>query len=152
MKIPSYSASELISKTIGEQYGVNKVVKDKTKNQYALINAVNEKLISVGNIILSGHFCIFDKDNNVVDLPEFVYEGLHIKAIILLEADIDINNKNLSQRDNRLFPIDVIKTLINREKAYALRVSSKMSIPIHIYKMNFSDSDIKQVLNFIYML
>lgn len=149
LKMPTYSASDLIFEAVGEQYGVNKAVSDKTKNQYALIDAVKEKLQIDDSIILSGHFCIFDHKNNIEILPEFVFKGLHIKAIILLETNIDVVIENLVRRDSRSYPLAAIKALIENEKAYALSISNKLNIPIYIHKMNFYNSDVEMILDFI---
>jgi adenylate kinase len=114
-----------------------------------LIDVVNQKLQTVDNIILSGHFCIFDKENNVEHLPEFVFVALHIKAIILLESNMDVVSENLISRDSRPYPLAAIKTLIECEKSYALKISNKLNIPIYIHKMNFCSSDVEMVLDFI---
>lgn len=42
MGLPHYSASDLITKRIGEKYGENKVVSNVDNNQINLINAVKK--------------------------------------------------------------------------------------------------------------
>lgn len=59
LSIPSFSSSELISKHNGEEYGVNKFVEDKDKNQLILIKAVNEILEAKPKFLLNGHFLYF---------------------------------------------------------------------------------------------
>ena len=89
LSIPFYSAGDLISEINGEKYGSNKVVSDKKGNQDILIEAVNHKLKSEPSIILAGHFCIFDCQNHVERLPEYVFDKLNIKSILLLEASVE---------------------------------------------------------------
>ena len=66
--IPTFSAGDLISNVNGEQYGANKVVKNKEENQDILAVEVNRILAHYDTILLAGHFCIFDKYDNVVKL------------------------------------------------------------------------------------
>ena len=87
LNIPFFSSSDLISEKNGEEYGANKSVKNKESNQYLLIKALEEKMKCFPKILLAGHFCIFDGNNNIDLLPEFVYKELHLSKIILLEAD-----------------------------------------------------------------
>lgn len=63
MNIPFYSAGDLISHINGEEYGANKAVADKNKNQDILVEEVNALLIHQPQIILAGHFCIFNTEN-----------------------------------------------------------------------------------------
>lgn len=86
LHIPAFSASDLISSFNGEQYGANKTVSDKNNNQVLLSERVHQLSKEYGNIILAGHFCIFNTNNEVDILPESVYPTLNISQIILLEA------------------------------------------------------------------
>lgn len=85
--VPTYSAGDLISRINGELYGTNKAVQDKNKNQEILTHEVKRCLKQHPTILLAGHFCIFDKHNNVEVLPENVFESLCLECILLLEAD-----------------------------------------------------------------
>jgi len=64
LSIPAFSAGDLISETIGEQYGANKAVADKNNNQLVLANRVQELNYKYGCILLAGHFCIFNVNVN----------------------------------------------------------------------------------------
>lgn len=86
LKIPDFSAGDLISAVNGETYGANKVVRDKDANQNILASQVKQLLKSTPNIILAGHFCIFDINGNVDTLPSRVFYDLEIETILLLEA------------------------------------------------------------------
>ena len=54
LKIPSYSASDLISKQNKESYGKNKYVKDSNLNQNILVEQVSQ--IKDEIFIVNGHF------------------------------------------------------------------------------------------------
>ena len=64
LKIPAYSAGDLISSVNGERYGANKAVTDKISNQVILSMQVQKLLEVTPQILLAGHFCIFDKNKN----------------------------------------------------------------------------------------
>lgn len=73
LNIPAFSAGDLISEINGETYGKNKVVKNKIANQNILISAVEKKLSLYPTFLLAGHFCIFDKSDEVEILPWNLY-------------------------------------------------------------------------------
>lgn len=76
LRIPAYSAGDLISNINGEQYGANKAVQDKDANQDILAAEVKNILEQCPAILLAGHFCIFDKLNRVEKLPHSIFEKI----------------------------------------------------------------------------
>lgn len=145
LNIPAFSAGDLISEINGETYGKNKVVKNKIANQNILISAVEKKLSLYPTFLLAGHFCIFDKSDEVEILPEFIYEEMPIVKIILLETDFDRILRNIKSRDDKSYNLDSIKNIIRLEREQAEKISSQLNIPLHIHKMDFAESDIKQI-------
>lgn len=101
LKIPAYSAGDLISSVNGERYGANKAVTDKISNQVILSMQVQKLLEVTPQILLAGHFCIFDKNNGVDYLPEIIFSDLNIERILLLEAPVSTILRNLSLRDKK---------------------------------------------------
>ena len=79
--IEFFSASDIISQVNGEKYGKNKLVKNEKRNQEILISKI-KKLKDVEKILLNGHFCIFDNNNYVIQLPIDTYSALDIDLII----------------------------------------------------------------------
>lgn len=149
LNIPAFSAGDLISEINGETYGKNKVVKNKIANQNILISAVEKKLSLYPTFLLAGHFCIFDKSDEVEILPEFIYEEMPIVKIILLETDFDRILRNIKSRDDKSYNLDSIKNIIRLEREQAEKISSQLNIPLHIDKMDFAESDIKQISTII---
>lgn len=147
--IPFYSAGDLISELNGEIYIGNKYVKDKDANQYVLINAVEKKLQISKNLILAGHFCIFNKNNEIDLLPLFVFERLHFDRIILLESTKEKILSNISQRDRKTYSTGSITSLIKKENKQAKIISDRLNIPLYIHLMKFDSSDIDNVLKFL---
>lgn len=145
LNIPSYSSGDLISEINGEIYGANKVVKDKTANQNILISAVKRKLSLNPVFMLAGHFCIFNKSGEVEFLPEFVYKEMPISKLILLEAEIDTIINNIRSRDNKLYNLDAIKSLVLTERKQAEMISGQLNLPLYIHKMNFDQTDVDEI-------
>lgn len=139
--IPAFSAGDLISEVNGETYGKNKVVKNVNSNQEILITAVDTKLKEYPHLLLAGHFCIVDKNNKVELLPEYVFSKLHLKRIILLEADSLRIAENVNRRDQRVYPVQTLEQLIDCEHKQAQRVAQKLKIPLTIHNMRFGSSD-----------
>ena len=148
ISIPFYSTGDLISEVNGETYGANKAVNDKNRNQSILIDAVNYKLQSVPSIILAGHFCIFDRNNHVEFLPEYVFGALQIQHILLLETSVERTLENLQSRDSKKYELSDILALQNSERSQAFKIADRLGIPIRLLKMRFDLSDINEVLPF----
>lgn len=145
-KIPFYSASDLITDINGEKYGANKSVSDKDINQKILIESVKQKLSQNNCILLTGHFCILDKKNQIEYLPEFVFPELSISKIILLEADRQKIIHNLSSRDNKSYTPELIDTLLKAESSQAFKVSQDLGIPLIVHNMHFDDRNVQEIM------
>ena len=81
LKIPDFSAGDLISAVNGETYGANKVVRDKDANQNILASQVKQLLKSTPSIILAGNFCMRDKkeyfESQILLLQKAEHEKAH---------------------------------------------------------------------------
>lgn len=149
LNIPFYSAGDLISKKNGERYGANKAVADKEKNQNILVEEVENLLTLHPQIILAGHFCIFNKANIVEQIPEEVFFNLHIEKILLLEADEAIVQSNLRKRDNRKYSITELAALKAAEQDTAFSIARKLSCKLFIHNMMFADSDSESCMSLL---
>lgn len=149
LRIPAFSAGDLISAINGEQYGANKAVTDKNNNQVLLAERVRELNYKNGQIILAGHFCIFNADNGVELLPESVYSALDITRIVLLESDIQTVIANLHRRDGKDYLEESVSMLIERERQQSMRISKQLKCPLNIYKMTFTNRDLDYVASLL---
>lgn len=139
--LPAFSAGDLISEKNGELYGANKLVSDKDSNQQILIQCVADRLKTHPKIILAGHFCIASKDGGIEQLPDYVFDGIALEKIILLEASPNKVVSNLNKRDSKDYSIDFIKKMLHKERFAADVTSKRLQIPLVIYKMTFSELD-----------
>lgn len=149
LNIQCYSASDLISARSGEFYGTNKVVRNAEFNQNILLDSVANIMLVHKSILLTGHFCIFNKLMEVELLPEFVFETLPLRKIVLLEADDSIVLTHLKNRDNKQYLLEQISHLRESEKEQALKVANKFSVPLLVHKMVYSNDDMESVKDFI---
>ncbi len=139
--IPAFSAGDLISAINGEKYGLNKAVADKDNNQVLLAERVQKLNQKYKQIILAGHFCIFNSDNGVEVLPESVYSALNISRIILLEADVQKILEHLHCRDGKDYPAGSVSALLIKERKQSERIVKKLDCSLDIYKMTFTEED-----------
>lgn len=145
-----YSASELIIKRNNEKYDQNKSVQNSINNQILLIEETNKLLEKNERIIISGHFCIFDKNLSVNILPTIFFDTVNIRQIILLKANTIRILANLKQRDNKNYTESTIKTLQDEEIKQATIVSLKKQIPFVIYDMLYNEEDVNNVIKLIH--
>ncbi|MEG0835768.1 MAG: ATP-binding protein [Christensenellaceae bacterium] len=150
VRIPAFSAGDLISTINGERYGANKAVVDKDGNQILLAKRVRELHHEHGEIILAGHFCIFDTANRVEVLPESVYSALNITRIILLETDVQTIIAHLRRRDKKNYLEENISTLIEREHEQSEKISKQLKCPFDTCKMTFTDKDLDYVASLLF--
>jgi len=149
LKIPFYSAGDLISEVNGETYGSNKLVKNKNRNQNILIDAVNNKLKNDNTFLLAGHFCIFDNNHQVDYIPVDVFRFLHIKGIVLLESDLQVIVSNLTHRDNTIYSADSMCLLKQSEREQAYNVASILDVPLIVHEMKYTEADIEEISSFL---
>ena len=149
MKIPDFSAGDIISAVNGENYGANKVVTDKNANQNILAIQVKQLLKTTPNIILAGHFCIFDSNGNVDYLPNSVFYDLEIKKILLLEAPISQIVKNLSRRDRKEYSEKQIQLLQKAEAQKANEIAKNINCKLYVHHMLFNETDVSNCLSYL---
>lgn len=149
LKIPDFSAGDLISVVNGESYGANKVVSDKDANQNILALQVRQLLKTNPNIILVGHFCIFNANGNVDYLPNSVFYDLGIEAILLLEAPISKIVRNLSIRDKKDYSEKQILLLQKAEAQKAKEIAKSINCKFFIHHMLFDETDVSSCLSYL---
>jgi Archaeal adenylate kinase len=141
LSIPAFSSGDLISSVNGEQYGANKVVSDKNKNQDILVVEVNKKLRMYHDIILAGHFCILNINGAVDYIAKSVYKNLCVDGIILLEAPTDQILTNLAARDHKNYNYRQISKLQDAERIMAQKVTNIIESKLYIHNMHFNATD-----------
>ncbi len=141
LNIPSFSAGDLISKINGEDYKQSKAVKDAVYNQEVLVAEVELKLKKHPIILLAGHFCIFNEQNHVEVLPYGVFEKLHIKQILLLDADTNQIISNLLSRDKKFYDYEQVVCLQKEEQTVARHIANLIECPLDVHYMSYDAND-----------
>lgn len=149
LKIPDFSAGDLISAVNGETYEANKAVRDKDANQNILASQVTQLLKLTPSIILAGHFCIFDINGNVDTLPSSVFYGLEIETILLLEASSSQIIKNLWMRDKKGYSESQILLLQKAEHEKAHEIAANINCNLYVHHMLFDETDITRCISYI---
>lgn len=147
--IPNFSAGDLISAQNGEQYGANKLVIDKEKNQDILALCVADLLRTSKRILLAGHFCIVNENGQVDLLPSGIFDKLQIERIILLEANPLIIQSHLAGRDNKNYSTDLIRSMYVVEHDAAQDIAYRLSVPLLVHQMSYSEVDVQELMAFI---
>lgn len=143
--IPFHSAGDLISHVNGEQYGANKSVANKNMNQTILIDAVAQLLRGADRILLAGHFYIINKEGELDKLPNCVFDKLEIEKIILIEAEYYSIISNLIDRDKKEYSVKLIQDLMLQEHQAAILTAERLSCPLVIHYMKYSNEDVLEV-------
>ena len=144
LKIPSYSASDLISKQNKESYGKNKYVKDSNLNQNILVEQVSQ--IKDEIFIVKGHFCLKAPNNNIILLDKDIFKQLSLEAIVLIESSSELILQNLYNRDQKKYNNEFIDKLLLSEKNQAIYVSKTYNVPLYFYRMKYDGEDLKKIL------
>jgi adenylate kinase len=143
---PHYSSSDLIAKQKRELLGPDKRVADTKGNQDYLFDALESLKNNDNKYLLDGHFCLLNKDGNIVKLPIDTFSKLSPSALVILTDSSKAIAQRLYDRDNQNYSIDLLDQFQNEELNYANQISSKQNIPIYICK---NGEPIESLISFI---
>ncbi|WP_444943431.1 ATP-binding protein [Microbulbifer sp. ZKSA006] len=146
--LPHYSASELIQRIRSGTYSSKKVSQNVGKNQNFLITAINE-LVSEQTIILDGHFCLFNKDEEIERIPTQTFMDLSPCAVILMHDEISSVMRRIENRDNTKHSTERFAALQSEEILYGKKITEKLNIPLLIFNFNDDESEIHNLINTI---
>lgn len=137
LSIPCFQASELIAEHNGEHYGITKHVKDVRNNQDILAEVVADLRAQHSAFLLTGHFAIFNKMHNVVEIPQEVFGQLGLSAIVLLETTTEKVIQHIRARDGKDYTTAEIDALARTERRLAKQAAERNGIPLYIRLMDF---------------
>ncbi|WP_024833859.1 ATP-binding protein [Ruminiclostridium josui] len=123
-----YSASELIRIFQKDQTDINKRVPNINKNQDVLITAIEENVPENICLVLDGHFCLLDSNQNIKRIPYSTFEQLNIIAIITLVGEPNIIKNRLNLRDNSQYTENFISDFQDSELNYSKDVAKKLHV------------------------
>ncbi|MCO7125160.1 ATP-binding protein [Sporolactobacillus shoreicorticis] len=131
INIPFDSASNIIKTVSSQNWDKYKKVTDISGNQSKLAKGIAELYANDNILILDGHFCLLDKDNEVIEIDLKTFQEIHIKLIICCTANYHTISKRLSERDqNYKVDLEQIKLFQEKEIEHATEVSNQLNVPI----------------------
>ncbi|MEC8328152.1 MAG: ATP-binding protein [Pseudomonadota bacterium] len=145
LKIPHYSASELITRAKKGLFTKSKTVENVTKNQDVLVAALDE-FVDDPYFILDGHFALFDVNHEVQLVPEETFVSIEPIALCVLTCDIKVVLERIAARDGFQHDKSAYEALSNKELANAKSIAQKLNIPVFIHDTN---NDILELIQFI---
>lgn len=146
-KISIYSASDLIRQYQKEKTDFNKRVPNINRNQNALITAIEENVPDDINMLLDGHFCLLNSNNEIQKIPRSTFEELNVVGIITIIDNVENILRHLKSRDNSSFDKKFINEFQNMEISYSEEVAKKLGVSYFIFKNN--DHNVDNILDFM---
>lgn len=132
LDLSSYSASRLISNLKQELFTANKKIEGIHQNQDLLVEAAKQ-LKEQRLYLLDGHFCLLNKDGEVIKIPSATFENLAPKSIIVITNSIEKIAKHLMNRDQSQYDFKLLEKFQNQEVEYATEISQTLNTPLLIH-------------------
>lgn len=130
LKIHWLRASDLIYATLKSSPPKDKRISNICSNQQALLKALYSLPPNQRPHILEGHLCLLDNYGRVKHIPQNVFKRLQLSGLIFLQVNEKTAQQRLWKRDHVRYSIEQLNLLQQQEKAYALKLSHKLSIPL----------------------
>ncbi|MFJ1473575.1 MULTISPECIES: ATP-binding protein [Capnocytophaga] len=145
LNIEYLSASKLIKWSELNEDTNNKKVEDLSLTQDRLIVGLRNVVQENKTYVLDGHFCLLNKENEVIKIPFETFEKIKPIAFIIILAEIEKVKNRLEIRDNKLYDFDLLQELQDKEIAYVEYLADNLNVPLYIYSNTEYFSLIKQV-------
>jgi len=129
LDLKSYSASNLISELKNEQFTMDKRIKDIDDNQDYLLEAVKRLVITEGEFLLDGHFCLLNSNGKVQRIPPSTFKQLSPQAIIVLYDTVETIASRLNKRDGVHYKLTNIDAFQQEELVFSREISIALNIP-----------------------
>lgn len=128
--IEYFKASTLIFNELKQLPSIDKKISDEAHldaNQQALIAAL-ARIDTKGNILLEGHTCLLDQNNEVKKIPLAVFEAIHLEKIVVVTRNITDVQSDLLERDGVKYNTEALKKLQADELEYTRQISQQLNI------------------------
>lgn len=133
LDLKSYSISDLIRKA-GKFVDISdKKTESISQNQELWKVELKKINISEKILLLDGHFCLLDKNKNIITLPSTTFEGTQMSKIILMQKSPQTIRRNLLERDNSEYSIEFLRRFQETEKYQAIKYSKDNNIRLFNY-------------------
>lgn len=138
LKIPSFTAGDLIRAHRARPVTEDKRVGDISGNQDALVEAI--RLLGISTpILLDGHYCLLDANAAVSEVPIRTFQQLTLCVSLVIRDDPALIRERLQQRDSKDYDLDLIAAFQDAEIAWSQKVAAILKIPIALFDCSESD-------------
>ncbi|MFK4324751.1 adenylate kinase [Bacillus sp. RC97] len=146
INIKTFSVSDLIRKAGNNISTSIKNTENISSNQDLWKVELNELNIGDSKLLLDGHFCLLDKNRNIISLPFSTFKDTRMKKIICIEAEPQMLRERLLKRDKNEYSAALLSEFQKCELQQGTRYSSENNISLFVYneKKTFSE-----LINFI---
>lgn len=145
-KVSCVSASTLIREFRPSDDG-QKRVEHVGANQTALLDALsNYRVTCRDDLVLDGHFVLFDKDGEVQEIEERVFEAINPHRLLLMVDEVDAIHERLLARDKSAPPLDALRRMAELERRKAEEISEKLGLSLKVIAPGYN---IQEVLDFL---
>lgn len=122
-----FSCSDLIKQN-SDYVESSKLVSTADKNQQALLRGISQ--LTEELVLLDGHFCLLDKNEQVIELSFEVFDAISPSAVLLVTCEEATIRQRLKQRGGHVLDLDKIIELqqreVDRSKTYIDHSGSKL--------------------------
>jgi adenylate kinase len=129
--ISHFSAGDLIT-LVKKDLHRQKEVENVKENQENLLLALNKYLEPGYWYLLDGHFCLLNKNKQVVKVPFPTFELIQPKGILTLIDKTEKIHERLVRRDNNEYDLNLLSHLQEEEIRYAKCVADALGVPYRI--------------------
>ncbi len=127
------SASDLLNWKDLNTDEKNKKVTDIPDTQHRLLKGLGAVVQPGKRYILDGHFCLFNKDNDVTPVPLDTFEGIAPEALVLVTGEAQEIASSLQIRDSRFYDPVVLSQMQQQEIIHARLIAKHLLIPLVIF-------------------
>lgn len=141
------SASNLIERYKDATDAGYKKVSSVKDNQEILLKALNEEQEKAeGTLIIDGHLCIINANDEVERIPDCFFERGQIDGIILLQDEASNISNRLKNRDNQLMTISFINEMQQKEINFATYLKNTYGIEYEIIKPQCNQAYFEEII------
>ena len=112
----------------------NKKVLDIPDTQKRLINGLQAIVEPGKHYILDGHFCLLNKDGEVIPVPMSTFKQINPICLVLVTGIVSDIQAALEKRDGRAYDQTALIALQEKEIAYAQEIAAMLEIPYFVFK------------------
>lgn len=150
MMIKHFSASQLIKELKKDHFvDTNKSVKNIDDNQELLLSAISQYVDRDLPVILDGHFCLLNSEQEIKQVPKETFVSISPFAIIALYDSIVNISKKISNRDGVRYDFDLLSSFQDKEIKFSENIARYLRVP---YLSFDASDDISVVEDFIVKL